>query len=101
MPDIEVFPDDDTEVIRVYKRYDSQSYAYTKLHLKDFARVMAKHSGLSMWRNCSDQDAMNRFSSDQKKGAARIKAKLLKDLRFRFFSPSATADHLWFVRTLR
>jgi len=93
MPDIEVDPDDDTYIIRIYKRYDSEKHVFAKLRLKDFARVMSEHSGLSMWRNCSDQVAMDRYPTDQRKGTAKIKAKLLKALGFKFFSASLTADH--------
>ena len=93
MPDIEVDPDDDTYIIRIYKRYDSEKHVFAKLRLKDFARVMSKHSGLSMWRNCSDQVAMDRYPTDQRKGTTKIKAKLLKELGFKFFAASLTADH--------
>jgi hypothetical protein len=94
MPDIEVEIDDDEDIIRVYTRKDVETWGLAQLRQADFARVMAAHSGLSMWQRCNDQFAMDRLPTDKRKGTAKIKAKVLKDLGLKFFAQSPTAEHL-------
>lgn len=94
MSELQVEIADDVEIIRVFTRKDSQSWGLDKLNQADFARVMANHSGLSMWRNLSDEEAMRRLPTDKRKGAARIKAKALKDMGLAFFAQTKTAEHL-------
>ena len=94
MPDIEIEVDDDEEIIRVYHRFESETWGYAQLRKSDFARIMDGHSGLSMWHKCTDQFAMDRYTTDKKKGTAKIKAKQLKELGFKFFAKSEDAEHL-------
>jgi hypothetical protein len=94
MPDIEVEIDDDEDIIRVYTRPDGDTWNLTKLRQSDFARIMASHSGISLWHKCTDQYAMERMQTTKRKGTAVCKAKDLKELGFRFFAKSADAEHL-------
>jgi hypothetical protein len=73
MPDIEIEVDDDEDIIRVYHRFESETWGYAKLRKSDFARIMDVHSGLSMWQKCTDQFAMDKYTTDKKKGTAKIK----------------------------
>jgi hypothetical protein len=89
--EIEVADDEDEDIIRVYHRFQTEPWAFSKLRGTDFARVMDGHSGLSMWHNCTDQFAMDRYQTDKKKGTA---AMLLKELGFKFFAKDKDAEHL-------
>lgn len=99
--DIEVVIDDEEDILRVYSRPDTDTWGLSDLRQSDFARLMAKHSGISMWRMkfCGDnphQYAMDSVpvNPEKRKGTAVCKAKLLKELGLRFFAHSANHAHI-------
>ena len=85
---IEIVPDDDEDIIRVYARYKKQTRTHAEIVVRDFARSMERHSGISVWRISlrTRADARNALPvpTNKAKGTLIVKAKVLKDLGIRF-----------------
>lgn len=96
MPDIEIDLADDEDVIRVYTRRPDEPWSFTKLRPSDFARIMASHSGISLWRlkYTTREYAMARLGTPKLTGTAICKAKVLKSLGMRFFGKSLQDPHV-------
>jgi len=97
MAAVEIDVGDDEDLIRIYTRYPNQIKIFEKLLPQDFCRNMHAHSGISLWRlkYISHEEAMKGMNAgDKLKGTAITKAKVLKDLGFRFFGKSSDDPHL-------
>lgn len=82
MPVIEIELEDDEDIVRVYTRIPEQTWLFGKLVAADFARIMHRHSGISLLRlkYLTRQEARNWFETPKLKGLAICKAIALKDL---------------------
>lgn len=84
----DIVPDDDEDLIRVYARYKKQTRTHREIVLRDFARSMTRHSGISVWQLSlrTRQDAKDALHvpENKAKGTLIIKAKQLKELGLRF-----------------
>jgi len=84
----EIDLDDDEDLIRVYARYQKQKSTHSEVVVKDFARSMERHSGISVWRLSlrTRTDAINALQvpKNKVKGTLIAKAGLLKKLGIRF-----------------
>lgn len=96
MPVIEIELRDDEDVIRVYTRYPNEWRAFGQLRAKDFARIMSKHSGISLWRldHCTREEAMAALKTNKLTGTAICKARVLKELGLRFFANKPDDGHI-------
>jgi hypothetical protein len=93
---IELLLDDDEDLIRVFTRFPNQTWNFAKIGPKDFARIMASHSGISLWRlkHISREDAMEKLDTPKLKGTAITKAKVLKQHGIRFFGGGPDDPHV-------
>lgn len=93
---VEIELDDEEDIIRVYTRWPDQTWALTKLGAKDFARIMATHSGISLWRlkYSTREEAMAALNTQKLTGTAICKGKVLKDLGLRFFAKKPDDGHI-------
>ena len=96
MPSIEINLDDDEDIIRVYTRRPDEPWSFKKLRSSDFARIMASHSGISLWRlkYTTREHSMAQLGTPRLTGTAICKAKVLKDLGLRFFGKSQQDPHV-------
>lgn len=96
MPSIEIDLADDEDIIRVYTRRPDEPWSFKKLRPSDFARIMASHSGISLWRlkYTTREHAMAQLATPKLTGTAICKAKVLKGLGLRFFGKSPQDPHL-------
>ena len=96
MPAVEIELGDDEDIIRVYTRYPNEWRAFSKLLAKDFARIMASHSGISLWRlnYCTRDEAMAALKTRKRTGTAISKAKVLKGLGMGFFGSKSDDAHV-------
>ena len=97
MPDIEVTPDPDEIIVRVFFRYDNEKDILFKLVGRNFARQMRNHSGISMLRlkYLSRQQAINWVPTARKlKGLAVCSAGRLLAMGFKFVASSTADPHL-------
>lgn len=87
---------DDEDLVRVYTRRPDEPWSFRKLRSSDFARIMASHSGISLWRlkHITSEDAMARLGTAKLTGTAVCKAGALKALGVRFFGKSADDAHV-------
>lgn len=87
---------DEEELIRVYTRRPDEPWSFRKLRSSDFARIMASHSGISLWRlkHITREDAMARLGTAKLTGTAVCKAGALKALGVRFFGTSTDDAHV-------
>ena len=95
MPATEIELADDEELVRVYTRRPDEPWAFKKLRASDFARVMASHSGISLWRlkYITRENAMAAIGTSKLTGTAIARAKTLKELGLRFFGKSQEDPH--------
>lgn len=94
---VEVLLENDEDIIRVYTRYqDDEPWTFKKLRSKDFARIMASHSGISLWRlkYCTPAHAMAQLKTKKLTGTAICKARTLKELGLRFYGSNAEDPHV-------
>lgn len=96
MPSVEVDLKPEEEVLRVFFRLPSQEESFDKIQPGDFARRMAKESGISMFRLAliTPQEALARVPSKSLRGIAIAKADELQHLGLRFLSTSDTEPHV-------
>lgn len=96
MAAVELQLEDDEDLIRVFTRYPNQTWAFGKLNPKDFARIMASHSGISLWRlkHITREEAMSKLDTPKLKGTAIVKAKVLKQHGMRFFGGGPDDPHV-------
>lgn len=93
---VEIELADDEDIIRVYTRRPDEIWAFSKLRASDFARIMAQHSGISLWRlkYSTREEAMAALGTGKLTGTAVCKAKILKDLGLRFFAKNPDNGHI-------
>lgn len=96
MPTIEVDLADEEDLIRVYTRRPDEPWSFKKLRSSDFARIMASHSGISLWRlkHITREEAMARLGTAKLTGTAICKVGTLKELGLRFFGKSQDDAHV-------
>lgn len=98
MPDFEVALDDDEDIVRIFHRYPTELWAFSKLRAKDFARQMEDHSGITLLRlkylNHDRHKALDWLKTHKLKGLAICKAVDLKALGLRFMACADDHPHL-------
>lgn len=90
---------DDEDIIRAYFRLPSQKALFASLLDNDFARLMERHSGISLWR-VSAGFATKEFVKDKVKrkgwltGLASCKGKDLKAFGLTFLANPSALSHI-------